>query len=100
MRDDRTTEESELGARGGAVPEVLCRVVGGEALLLDTASGHYFSLDPIGTEIWQQLTDGRGVDEIAADVAERHGAEVSRVRRDVLDLIDELRQAGLWRLTR
>jgi hypothetical protein len=78
-------------------PDILCRVVGEEALLLDTRTGDYYSLDPIGTEIWQQLNAGQSVDEIAADVAERWRADADRVRQDIVELMDELRDARLWR---
>jgi hypothetical protein len=75
---------------------VLCRVVDGEALLLDTRTGDYFSLDPLGTEIWQRMNDGEAVSQIVASIAERHAVDTAQVRADVEELVAELRDARLW----
>jgi hypothetical protein len=80
----------------GPPSEILSRVVGDEALLLDTRTGNYFSLDPVGTDIWRLLGEGRTVDEIVSVIADRFGIDASRVRSDVLELLEELRDAGLW----
>jgi hypothetical protein len=78
-------------------PDILWRVVGDEALLLDTISGNYFSLDPIATEIWVRLNNGDEADRIASAVSERYSIEASRARDDIADLVKDLRDAGIWR---
>jgi hypothetical protein len=77
-------------------PDLLWRVVGGEALLLDTSSGDYFSLDPIGTEIWTRLNDGEAPEHISSLIAQRYAIDEAVARRDVADLISELHAANLW----
>jgi hypothetical protein len=79
-----------------STPAVLCRVVGGEALLLDVRTGDYFSLDPLGTEIWERLHDGEPVEAITASIAERHRVDPEVVLADVEELVAELRDARLW----
>jgi hypothetical protein len=93
-----TTPDASEGnsPNGKPNPDLLWRIVGDEALLLDTASGNYFSLDPIGTEIWKRLNYGEAIDEIAPDIARRYGTDETRVRGDVDDLLIELRDAGAW----
>ncbi len=81
----------------GLNPDILWRVVGDEALLLDTISGNYFSLDPVATEIWVSLTKGETPEEIAAAVAKRYLIDESRAEADISDLMSDLRDAAIWR---
>lgn len=81
----------------GLNPDILWRVVGDEALLLDTISGNYFSLDPIATEIWVRLNKGDETDTIAAAVSEKYSIEAGRALDDIADLVKELGDAGIWR---
>lgn len=75
---------------------MLCRVVDGEALLLDMRTGDYFSLDPLATEIWQRMTDGEALDRISSTIAVRYSVDPGRVHQDVGELVAELRDARLW----
>lgn len=81
----------------GLNPDILWRVVGDEALLLDTISGNYFSLDPIATEIWVRLVRGESPDGISAVVAERYSIDAGRALGDITDLVADLRNADIWR---
>ncbi len=75
---------------------IIWSIVDGEAVLLDTLSGHYFSLNPLGTEIWQCLHQGEVLPQIVGTIASKYGVEEEIVRRDVSELIGELRAARLW----
>ncbi len=76
-------------------PNLIWRVVDGEAILLDTATGYHFSLDPIGTEVWQGLQGGESLDAIVARIAKTYGAEPDVVRNDVSEFLNELKSAKL-----
>ena len=89
--------EAPNASQAGLNPDILWRVVGDEALLLDTISGNYFSLDPIATEIWVRLNNGDDADQIASAVSERYSIEAGRARDDIADLMKDLRDAGIWR---
>ena len=84
-------------AERGANPDVLWRVVGKEALLLDTISGNYFSLDPVATAIWVRMTSGEPPEQIAEGIAAIYSITVERARGDIDELITEMRDAGIWR---
>jgi len=75
---------------------IIWSVVDEEAVLLDTSSGHYFSLNPPATEIWEHLHRGYSVSDIVGTLVEKYRVEEEIVRRDVSELITELRVAGLW----
>ena len=91
------SSEASHASPAGVNPDILWRVVGGEALLLDTISGNYFSLDPIATEIWMRLNKGDEPGQIAGAVSERYSIDAGRARGDIADLMNDLRDAGIWR---
>jgi hypothetical protein len=84
-------------AESGVNPDVLWRVVGKEALLLDTISGHYFSLNPVATAIWVRMTSGESPEQISEGIAATYSISVERAREDIDELITEMRDAGIWR---
>jgi len=88
---------SSEALNAGLNPDILWRVVGDEALLLDTISGNYFSLDPIATEIWVRLTNGDETESIATRVSEKYSIDRGRAQDDIADLVKDLRDAGIWR---
>jgi coenzyme PQQ synthesis protein D (PqqD) len=85
-----------MSQAGQSNPNVIWRVVDGEAILLDTTTGYHFSFDSIGTEIWEGLQQGSTVADIAAGIASKYGMDESIVRRDVSEFLAELRSAKLW----
>ena len=78
-----------------AESRLVWRVVDGEALIVDLASGRFFSLDRVGTEVWTGLKNGRDLAQIVQAIATTYGIDELTVRRDVDDLLDELSQEGL-----
>ena len=82
---------------GAPNPDVLWRVVGEEALLLDTISGNYFSLDSVATAIWIKLAAGLSPDDTAATIAEMYSIGIEQARGDIADLLAEMRDADIWR---
>jgi Coenzyme PQQ synthesis protein D (PqqD) len=75
---------------------IVWSILDGETVLLDTSSGYYFSMNPVATEIWQGLQQGDSLSHIVETIASRYGVKEERVRRDVTELIGELRAAKLW----
>jgi hypothetical protein len=76
--------------------QILWSVVDGEAVILDTSSGHYFSLNSLATEIWQHLHRGDSASQIAGALAQKYRVEEDVVRRDMDELLLDLRAAKLW----
>lgn len=75
---------------------IIWSVVDEEAVLLDTSSGRYFSLNPQATVIWEHLHRGNSVSDIVETLVDKYQMEKEIVRRDVSELITELKMAGLW----
>jgi hypothetical protein len=82
-------------SEGTASPNILWSVVDGEAVLLDTASGNYFSMNPIATDLWERLQQGASVDQVVAMVADKYRVGEATVRGDLEEFIGELRRSGI-----
>lgn len=72
------------------------RVSGDEVIILNPASGAYFSLDGVGDLVWRQLRAGpRSLDEIVDAVRSEYEVDAPTCRGDVRSLLEELTEAGL-----
>ena len=85
--------DSDAMPRHGS--DVIYRVVDGEAILLNLDSGYYYSLDPLGSEIWSMCDGVHTLDAIVDRICA--GFEVSRARAkgDLRNLLDDLTREGL-----
>jgi hypothetical protein len=82
-------------ARIVAGEDVLIRTVGEELVLLDLQNGVYYGLNATGARIWELLASGMSIDETIAQLASEHDASRESLTRDVIDLIEELREREL-----
>jgi len=69
--------------------------VQGEAVLLDTHRGKYYSLNPTGAAVWELLLEPRSLGELRAALLERFDVEPETLSADLGQLLDDLRQHGL-----
>ncbi len=69
--------------------------VGGEAAILQLASGVYYSLDAVGSRIWALLQSPRSVREIRDTLVAEYDVPAERCERDLLGLLEALAAAQL-----
>jgi len=67
------------------------------AVLLDIDQGLCFSLNPVGTRIWEMLKGERSRDEIVDALAEEFGLPRAQLLQDVSDFLRQLQQMKLAR---
>ena len=67
----------------------------GEAVILNLATGIYYTLDRIGTVMWQELTAGKNVEEIVAIICTQFDGDASVVRQDIEELLAHLKKERL-----
>lgn len=75
--------------------DVMARKVSDETVILDLASGTYFGLDAIGTQIWGLLEEGRSLREICDAMVASHEVTRERIEIDVLELARALGERHL-----
>ncbi len=74
---------------------VIARAVGEETVLVNMDDEQYYSLDPVGSLIWEALSEGRTLGDVARDLVERFEIDQAVAETDVGDLVAELSAAGL-----
>ena len=67
----------------------------GEAVILNLTNGVYYTLDSVGTVIWEELMTGKGLDEIVAVVCERFAEDATVIRGDLEELLGHLKEEHL-----
>jgi hypothetical protein len=69
---------------------VLSAVHGDRTVLLDLRRERYYSLDPVGTQVWALLKGGADVPAIVAHLMEEFDVSQERLEADVLGLLEKL----------
>jgi hypothetical protein len=67
--------------------KVVHETVDGETILIHLQTGCYYSLTGSGAEIWTLMLAARPTDEIADELARRHGVDAAEVRSAVEELV-------------
>lgn len=67
----------------------------GDTVVLNTASGRYFSLTGVGSTIWEALQQAHIADELIGIVFNAYDVTVDTAARDVYILLGTLEEAGL-----
>lgn len=79
--------------------EVVSAELDGRIVLLDMQHEIYYSLDEVGSRMWQLISAEMGVDEIVATLLEEYDVEEQRLRGDLEALIARLQASSLVVLT-
>ena len=73
----------------------MSRLVDDETVLLDLESGMYFGLDGVGKRIWESVTDGISLGDIAAIITAEYEVEEEQALKDVIEFASNLVERGL-----
>ena len=76
-------------------PQVHARRFDEEFVVLHLGVGAYFSLDPVGSTIWDQFTHGKTTNETVAILLAEYDVDEATARADVERLAEQLVAAGL-----
>ena len=71
------------------------KVIDGEAVIINVATGRYYSLEGIAAWSWELLSAGAGLEWTAAQIAETFGIELERARADLGDFVGRMRADNL-----
>lgn len=76
-------------------PAVLETAVDGEAVMMHIDLGRYFTLNRVGTEIWDRLKNGSSVGEVCRELAAEYEAPLAQIETETRELVEELLARGL-----
>ena len=82
-------------SRVTTAPNVMLRVIGDEAVILNLKSGLYLGLDPVGTRIWTVLSNAPSIQAAYESLLTEYDVEPERLRSDLDELLDKLLEQGL-----
>lgn len=78
-----------------ATEEVAAKVIDGEAILINLATGVYYSMDKAGALIWEMITAANSLEQIVIALTLRYEVSHEQACADVRRLGDELLQEHL-----
>ncbi|MEK6763544.1 MAG: PqqD family protein [Nitrospira sp.] len=84
---DRTVLQPSLDVQG--------TTMGGETVLLDLSTGRYYTLNQLGSVIWEHCTGHSTISDIHAVLCDRFDVAPERALDDLVALVNHLIQEGL-----
>jgi hypothetical protein len=66
-----------------------------DLMMLNVEQGAYYSLDPIGAEIWKLLEQPASVQKIVDQLQERYAVTPQQCQADVLAFLEEMQKNGM-----
>jgi hypothetical protein len=80
--------------------DVVWRDLGGEVVILDLATQHYFGLTGAGNEMWQLIAEHGSSDKIIDDLVARYDdVDPGKLQTDFEKLVRELADKGMVRIS-
>ena len=76
-------------------PQVIAETIAGEAMIVNLATGHYFSLQGSGVDIWAEIEHQGSFSDIVAALERRYVAGEGEIEAAVGRLVGELVQENL-----
>ena len=86
------TPDTRLGPN---TADVAAKVIDGEAIIMNLANGLYFSMDEVGSAVWEMVEAGCSLDEMADRLATSYDADRDAVAADVARIAEQLLSEGL-----
>lgn len=83
--------------------DLVTRNIDGETIIVPI-EGHVgdldciYTLNEVGSVIWQLLDGSSTIDEIAAEICNQFEVTLEEARQDLAELVDSLQEAGLIRI--
>ncbi len=75
--------------------DVVFRILGGEAVLLNLATGTYFGLNDVGTRMWQLMSEHGSSDKVIEVMLNEYRVEKKLLQSDLDKLVKDLLDYGL-----
>ena len=69
--------------------------LGGEAVILGLDSGQYYSLNDVGTRIWDLVQEPKAVLDVRDAILDEYEVEPERCEKELLDILKDMASEGL-----
>lgn len=75
--------------------KIISRELQGETVLLNKENGDYFSLNNMGTEVFNYICSGMDTDEIIDLLFSKYEVEYDKLKTDILSLLEEMKEKNI-----
>lgn len=75
--------------------KVTYRVIDGEAVMLNLDNGDYYSLNEVGTFVWEAINKKKNLGEILSFLKEEYQLSKKQLKKDLLGLVKDLEKEEL-----
>jgi hypothetical protein len=75
--------------------DVMFRILGDEAVILNVGTGVYFGLDEVGTRMWQLMSEHGSTEKVIEVMLTEYEVDEEQLRGDLETLIQQLSEKGL-----
>jgi hypothetical protein len=75
--------------------EITSKVMDGEAIMINLATGIYYSMDKVGGTIWEGVELEQRLDQILQSVVATYEVSVEQAAKDLESLVSQLREENL-----
>ncbi len=76
-------------------PKVIHEIIDGEAVIIDFDTGNYYSLDKVGTEVWEFIERSANLRDIREALCGRYDGPREQIERAVDEFVAELQRENL-----
>ncbi|KAA6187400.1 PqqD family protein [Thiohalocapsa marina] len=84
-----------LETRVARSDRIMSSPVDNALVMMDLEGGKYFSLDPIGAEIWARLAEPMRIGDLCEQLTSKYAVAPDICRHDVLKLLNKMAAEGL-----
>ena len=74
---------------------LIARVIDGEAIIVDFKTGDHYSLNQIGTLVWEMADGQHSFQDIVASILERYDISEAQARADLSKLVSDMENENL-----
>ncbi|MBL7196914.1 MAG: PqqD family protein [Candidatus Omnitrophica bacterium] len=75
--------------------KVTYRIIDNEAVILNLDNGYYYSLNEVGTRIWEAIDKQKSLDQVLSLLNEEYQLPERQLRSDLMGLVKDLEKEEL-----
>ena len=75
--------------------ELLASNIGDEVVMMSIENSAYYGLDPVGSKIWEMISEPMRVSDLCEQLMERFDVSAEQCQADVLKFLNEMYDEGM-----
>lgn len=75
--------------------EVVSSIMDNETIMMSIENGEYYGINPVGSQIWEQIKTPRKVADICKIMCREFNVEPEQCRRDVVNFLNQMVEKGI-----